>query len=65
MEENRMKGKTNNPNGRPRISSSDRRVTISMRLKPSTIAWIDSESERTGESRTRIIEQLIETHRSN
>lgn len=55
-----MKGKTNNPNGRPPLKEEERRIRVSFRLKPKTIEWLRREAEEKGVSQTALIDGLAE-----
>lgn len=55
-----MKGKTNNPNGRPPMDEEEKRKMISLRLKPSTVEWLKRKSEELGISQSAVIDGMAE-----
>lgn len=52
-----MKGKTNNPNGRPR--KAEVKGSISIRLSNTALRWLEQESEKRKIPKGIIIENLI------
>lgn len=54
-----MKGRTNNPFGKPKLPDDERRVNICIRIKPQILAWLNEESSRRGSSRNSVIEGII------
>lgn len=54
------KSRTNNPNGRPRMDESEKRKTVCLRLKPSTVEWLKRKSEELGISQAAVIDRLAE-----
>lgn len=55
-----MKGKTNNPNGRPPLEKEEKRKLISFRLKPKTIEWLKARAKEKGVSQSAIIDEMAE-----
>ena len=55
-----MKGKTNNPQGRPRMGDGEKRKTVCLRLKPSTVEWLKRKSEELGISQAAVIDRMAE-----
>ena len=56
----KRKGSTNNPNGRPRMEESEKRKTVCLRLKPSTVEWLKRTAEEQGISQSAVIDGLAE-----
>ncbi len=46
--------------GRPALPPSEKRVVITVRLPPDTVAELDAIAEADGETRTATVEQLVE-----
>ncbi|MCR5037872.1 MAG: hypothetical protein K6A94_00845 [Bacteroidales bacterium] len=55
-----IKGKTNNPKGRPRMGDGEKRKTVCLRLKPSTVEWLKRKSEELGISQAAVIDSMAE-----
>ena len=55
-----MKGKTNNPNGRPRLGEGEKRRNVTFRLKPQTIEWLKRKAEEQGISQAAVIDKMAE-----
>ncbi len=55
-----MKGKTNNPNGRPPMAEDEKRKMVSLRLKPKTVEWLRRQAHEKGVSQSEVIDGLAE-----
>lgn len=55
-----MKGRTNNPNGRPTVDEESKRKMVSFRLPPKTIAKIKDVADVHGMSQSDVIIRLVE-----
>lgn len=58
-----MKGHTNNPNGRPK--KADKKLNISLKLKPDNISWLENISSGTGMSKSAIVDEIISLQKFN
>lgn len=58
-----MKGHTNNPNGRPK--KADKKLNISLKLKPDNISWLENISSAKGISKSSIVDEMISVQKFN
>lgn len=55
-----MKGRVNNPNGKPPLPIDKKRKTLCVRVKPTTIKLLKDAAMNRGVSQSSIIDKLIE-----